>query len=114
MLDEGGYLELIDRDVAIIKPKQPLVDWVNCTVPLSTPVSQEELENDCTAILVPDLGSLEAVLEYLQPLKPLLFEMELEDWDLDPIDWPKERTDEVFDAWFDIEVHSMVWDLVRG
>jgi hypothetical protein len=104
-------LALINRGVAIIKPKQALLDWINRTVPLPTPVTQEELKNDCTAILVPDLGSLEAVLEYLQPFKPLLFEMELEDWNRNPSDWPEERTSEVFDTWFDIEVHSMVWDL---
>jgi hypothetical protein len=57
------------------------------------------------------LGSREAVLEHLQPLKPLLFEMELEDWSRNPSDWPEERTGEVFDVWFDIEVHSMVWNL---
>jgi hypothetical protein len=58
------------------------------------------------------LNSLEVVLEYLEPIKLLLFEVELEDWHRDPLDWPQERTAEIFDDWFDIEVHSMVWDLV--
>ena len=107
-----GKLVLINRGVAIIKPKQPLVDWVNRTVPLSTPLTPEELEDDCTATLVPDLDSREAVLQYLEPFKPLLFEMELEDWNCEPSDWPEERTGKMFDAWFGIEVHSMVWDLV--
>jgi len=110
--EEQGGLALINRGVAIIKPKQPLVDWVKRTVPLLTPLSPEELENDCTAILVPDLGSREAVLDYLEPVKSWLFEMELEDWSRNPSDWPEERTGELFDAWFDVEVHSMVWDLV--
>ena len=101
----------VNRGVAIIRPKQPLVDWVNRTVPLSTPLTLEALDQDCTAILVPDLDSRPEVLEYLESAKPLLLEMELEDWNPDPLDWPDERTDEVFDAWFDVEVHSTVWDL---
>jgi hypothetical protein len=52
------------------------------------------------------------VLDYLDPAKPLLFEMELKDWNRDPSGWPEERTAEMFDDWFDIKVHSMLWDLV--
>jgi hypothetical protein len=104
-------LSLTDRSVAIIKPRQPLVDWVNRIVPLSTPLSLELVQQDCTAIVVPDLGDLEATLEYLEPVKPLLLEMELEGWDRDPSDWPEELTAELFDAWFDLEVHSFAWQL---
>ena len=88
--EEQQHLGLIDRCAVIIKPKQPLVDWVNRTVPLDTPLTLEELKHDCTAMLVPSLNSLEVVLEYLEPIKPLLFEMELEDWHRDPLDWPQE------------------------
>jgi hypothetical protein len=105
-------MEQINRGVVIIRPVQPLVDWVNRTMLLSTPLILEELAHDCTAILVPDLGSREAVLEYLEPFKPSLFEMELEDCNREPSNWPAERTAELFNAWFDIKVHSMVWDLV--
>lgn len=111
-LEGQGHLGLINRGVVIIKPKQPLVDWVNRTVPLDMPLTLEELKHDCTAMLVPDLTSREAVLDYLDPAKPLLFEMELKGWNRDPSGWPEERTAEMFDDWFDIEVHSMVWDLV--
>ena len=113
-LEEERSLALISRGVVIIKPKQPLVDWVNRTMPLSTPLTLEELVHDCTAILVPDLDSREAVLAYLESLKLSLFEMELENWNREPSNWPAERTTELFDAWFDIEVHSMVWDLVEA
>jgi hypothetical protein len=108
--EQQGTLALIDRGVAIIKPKQPFVDWVNRTVPLSEPLTLAELTDDRTAILVPNLDSRETVMEYLEPLKPLLFEIELESWILDPSKWPEGRTGAMFDAWFDIEVHSMVWD----
>ena len=61
---------------------------------------------------MPDLGSQEAVLEYLWPFKSVLFEMELDGWERDRSAWPEEITGEMFDAWFAVEVHSMVWDFV--
>jgi hypothetical protein len=105
-------MELINRNVVIIKPKQPFLEWVNSDPTLLPPVSMEYLHQDCTAILVTDLYSLQDALDYLQPFKPSLFELELEGWNLDPATWPAERTNEVFDAWFELEVHSMVWDIV--
>lgn len=112
-LGEEVNLELIERGAAVIKPKQPMVDWVNQTVSFSTPATLAELKEDCTVLLVPDLDSHQEVLDYLEPFKLSLFEMELEDWSGDPSTWPEERTAEVFDAWFDIQVHSMVWDVVE-
>jgi hypothetical protein len=105
-------MNLINRGVVVIKPKEPFLDWVNRDLALSSLVTMEELRRDCTTILVPDLGSLEAALDYVEPLKPRLFEMELEAWDRDPTNWPEERTSARFDAWFELEVHSMVWDAV--
>jgi hypothetical protein len=105
-------MELINRGVVIVKPKPPFLEWVNSDPTLSPPVSMEYLQEDCTAILVPDLNSEEEALDYLADLKPLLFEMELEDWNRDPTTWPAKRTNELFDAWFELEVHSMVWDSV--
>jgi len=110
--DFKGSMELADRGVAVIKPKQPMVDWVNATIPLDGPLTLEELQQDCTAILVPDLDSREAVLDYLEPFKSAFFEMELDGWQRDRSAWPEETTNKMFDAWFDVEVHSMVWDFV--
>jgi hypothetical protein len=105
-------MEQINRGVVIIYPKQPMLDWVNRTVDTSSPVTMEQLRGDSTAILVPDLDSLEEMADYLDPLKPMLFEMELEAWYCDPTTWPQKRTAELFDIWFELEVHSMVWDAV--
>ena len=43
-----------------------------------------------------------------------LFEAELEGWYTDPELWPQERTYELFQAWFDVECHSVVVDTARG
>jgi hypothetical protein len=111
--DEEISLTLVNRGVALLKPKQPLVDWVNGIIAEDDPpLTLEGLRSDCTALLIPDFESQEQALEFVEVLKPLFFLMELESWSLDLDDWPRDRTVEVFDAWFDVEVHSMVWDLL--
>lgn len=103
-------MNLVNRGVAVIKPREPFLDWVNRNPDFSPPVTMEEVQQDCTVLLVPDLGSPEAVLDFVAPLKPGLLEMELEGWNRDSTAWPAERTSAQFDAWFTLEVHSMVWD----
>lgn len=105
-------MKSINRGVVVIKPREPFLEWINRESPLSLPVTMEYLHQDCTAILVPDLYSLEDMLDYLEPLKPMLFEAELKAWNRDPATWPQERTAETFDAWFKPEAHSEVWDAV--
>jgi hypothetical protein len=107
-------MEQINRAAIVLKPKQPLVDWVNRTVPLDTPVTVEQLAQDCTVVLVPATMDLaEEVSEYLDPYKPALFDLELEEWNRVSSDWPAERTAAVFDAWFELEVHSVVYDTME-
>jgi len=107
-------VNLVNRGVVVIKPREPFLDWVNRNPDFSPPVTMEEVQQDCTVLLVPDLGSPEAVLDYVAPLKPGLLEMELEDWNRDSTAWPAERTSAQFDAWFTLEVHSMVWDTLAA
>lgn len=105
----------INRNVVVIKAQQPFLDWINRhpDLDLSSPVSIEELQQDCTALLVPDLFGPDEVLDYLLPHKPRLFEMELDSWHRDPTTWPQNRTPQIFDDWFTLEIHSMVWDTVN-
>jgi len=105
-------LRLMQDSVIVVRPKQPFLDWINQQIhqedPSESPVTMDCLLEDCMAVLVPQIESLDD-LEYLQPLKPLLFEMELAGWYTNKDCWPAVRTNEVFDAWFDLEPHSLVY-----
>jgi hypothetical protein len=109
--EEEG-LAPIDRCVAVIKPRQPFVDWINSLVPAKDAVTLQQAAQDCTAYLMPDLDDMELIRDMLHVLKPAFFAVELEAWDPEADAWPAEPTAEEFDRWFDIEVHSMVYDLV--
>ena len=109
-------MRMINRTAVVIKPRQPFLDWINNTpqLNLSSPVTMEELLEDCDTILLPDTDSLEGAHELLEPLKPDLFAVQLDGWLRDPSPWPQDRSAAVFDQWFTLEVHSMVLDLVEG
>jgi hypothetical protein len=104
----------IERDVLVIHLRQPFLDWVNRTVQHAPSVTMEELQNDCTVFLVPERDTFDETMAYVQPFKTRLFEMELESWNRDRSAWPQDRTEELFDTWFELRVHSEVWDLVEG
>ena len=105
-------MRLINRNIVVIKAQQPFLDWINQhpDLELASPVTMDELQQDCTALLVPDLFGPDEVREFLAAYKPQLFEMELESWHRDPETWPQNRTEQLIDAWFTLEIHSMVWD----
>ncbi len=105
-------MKLINRGVAVIKPKQPFVNWLNGLSDSANeaPHTQESLREDCTVLLIPDFYSLEEMEAFTNPMKPDLFEQELANYAEDARDWPDDLTAAIFDEWFDLEVHSMVYD----
>ena len=44
----------------------------------------------------------------------LCFELELVEWVQDEAQWPEKRDFPTFLEWFDVESHSMVFDLAEG
>ena len=109
-----GLLRMINRNVVVIKPRQPMLDWINQQSAAGDVLTLDEIQQDCTALLTPEMDGPEDVHSYLHDLKPLLFEKELTSWYLHREGWPEPRTAELFDEWFDLEIHSMVWDTALG
>jgi hypothetical protein len=100
----------INRSAVLVTPRAPFLEWAEQHgngVPY--PVGE-----DRTAYLLPsyDMESeLEGILKHYYDL---IFESELEDWMRDQSTWPKDRTYALFRQWFDVEVDSVVIDLVAG
>ena len=100
----------IDRSVAIIKPKQPFVDWINSEVDASHQYSIQDFSTDCGVILLPVLDSDEHAEAFIKEMFQDLFELELSSWMTDDDTWPENITYKMFLEWFDVEFHSMVFD----
>ncbi len=106
---------LINRTVAVIKPRRPFLDWLKGMPDWDLKLTLNQLrQEECTALLIPDFLYLDEAREFVEALHPVLFEMELEGWYLDKKLWPKGRNLKMFREWFDIELHSMAIDVVGG
>lgn len=107
-------MQTINRFAVIVRPLQPYADWANSAPVRGTDdmVSLEELQDDALVVLTPEKDTLEEALAWLKKYKPQIFEEELESWCTDRATWPEKRTARLFDQWFELEMHSMVYDAV--
>ena len=109
-------MKTINRALIVIKPKQPFLDWINSQA--DAPEFEVTLDSlrseDCTAILVPEIDDYDEVWKVIEDLAPEIFETELNGWWQVPELWPVNRDFKTFKEWFDVEIHSMVGDSVKG
>ncbi|MGE5682546.1 MAG: hypothetical protein ACM34K_16895 [Bacillota bacterium] len=103
----------IDRHLVIIKPKQPFLDWLKSLAEENSSLVIEDIRHDNTAFMIPSNELIEQDQKYIKSIFPDLFEMELEEWSLDTDLWPGDRTYELFQEWFDTEIHTIVIDTLE-
>lgn len=103
----------VDRSVAVIKPKQAFLDWLNA-VPGNDMVdlTLDSLRSDCTVILLPEFNEPEEAVAHIDEQYEQLFKVEVASWYDDEDLWPKDMSLKAFWEWFDVEIHSTVLDTV--
>ncbi|WP_432737353.1 hypothetical protein [Maridesulfovibrio sp. FT414] len=109
-------MKVINRIVAIIKPRQPFLDWVN-SLPGAADhheITMADIHDDCMTFLVPEYEDNARALEYILKNSREIFELELESWDLRVELWPEKRDRRLFKKWFDVEIHSQVIDIAKS
>jgi hypothetical protein len=104
----------IDRAVAIIKPKQPFLDWLMQLPDPPMDMTLDNLRTDCTALLIPEFDYVDDSQAFVQEMGNQIFELELDSWYRDRARWPAQRDNQTFRAGFDVEIHSMVLDTLGG
>lgn len=100
----------IDRSVAVIKPKQPFVDWANQLPDPEIIVNLKDLQKECTVFLIPDYDFEEEAIECIEELCEDIFVEMLFSWHTEESHWPDNRSSDMFWKWFEVEFHSMVID----
>lgn len=78
--------------------------------PISEQYSISDISTDCGVILLPVVDSDEHTEAFVKDIFQDLFELELSSWITDNSMWPENITYEFFLEWFDVEIHSMVFD----
>ena len=101
---------LINRAIAVIQLKQPFLDWAN-SLPDKPKhkFTLKAINSENHTYLLPEYDTEQALELIIQELYPYIFEIELRSFCRDEAMWP-EITYETFLDWFDIQVHSMVFD----
>jgi hypothetical protein len=103
-------VKLINRAVAVIKPRQRYVDWALSLPDAPDELSLEDVRTDCTTILIPEYDTPDESEAFIAFIAPELFEAELDAWYRDRTSWLVDRDYGVFQEWFDVEIHSVVVD----
>ena len=103
----------INRLIAIVKPKQPFLDWLKSTPGWDLNLSLEDIRDDCMSLLIPEYGDNYKSTKYIERNCKFIFEMQLSGWYNDPATWPEKRSPSVFRKWFDVEIHSVIYDMVE-
>jgi hypothetical protein len=100
----------INRSIAIIRPKQPFVDWANQLPDAEWESSLDDFKSDCLAILIPEYNTDEEAEGYIDEIYEDIFIEELFGWCTEESLWPQDRANEMFWQWFGVELHSIVMD----
>ena len=105
-------MELLNRSAVIVKPLRPYLEWAkgDDAEGLAELVF-ENLRREPHVYLLPEYEDPTAQQEVLEEFWPALFEAMLGGWVTDEALWPKKRTREMFQEWFEIQMGSMVQDL---
>ena len=112
-INPDKLMQTINRLIAIIKPKQPFMDWIESTPGWDLDISLDYIRDDCMALLIPEYGDNDKAMRYIERNCKFIFEMQLSGWYNDPATWPEKRTLSVFRKWFDVEIHSLIYDMVE-
>jgi len=104
----------INRGLIVVRARQPYVDWANNCDDAPKKTTLVGIRDDSNAYLVP---CWEDDIEFeliLRKVCRFIFENELSEWNTDQRTWLKQRGFKSFLKWFELERHSMVFDLGDG
>lgn len=104
----------VNRIAVILKPKQPYADWANSLPDTGghlLDLANSDIER--TVYLVPSFTYTREAATFVRKICKELFEEELFAWCTDPNLWPKKRDWATFQLWFDVEIDSVVIDLLN-
>jgi len=102
-------LKYLNRTILIVKPKQPLVDWMN-SFDEDEVITLAEVEADAEAYLIAECEDEKDMEKLIQQHYQEIFQEQLNNLIADPEGWP-EITESLFHEWFSLELYTMVGDL---
>ncbi len=105
-------MDIISRSAVILRPKKPFLDW--CKLDDKEGLAEgvfEALHAEPNVHLVPEWEEPEEGTQVMRESWPALFERMLMAWVTDAALWPRDRTQAMFEQWFEVETYSLVDDV---
>lgn len=109
---EGREIWTLNRELVVIRPKDPFVEWVHRVDRTGKPPEAEWIRSTSTSFLIPQFEFPDESWEWVEENCSMIFELELGDWFVDEETWPSDRSWDVFREWFEIEHIDTIWDLI--
>ena len=104
----------INRSVVVVRRKQPFVDWANSTnaVGDTNVITLADVNDEPNVYLIPEYEDDKSLKRILPTAIACIWDSELSGWYTDEARWPRDRSANAFHEWFDLEIGSMVYDLL--
>ena len=102
----------IDRSILIVRAKEPFLHWLH-SLPDPARYTLEAVNDDRPGYLLPEYEDDKKKDGLLKKYFQQIFEEQLNGWWGDPEAWPSKRDLKTFKEWFEVEFHSVVFDLIE-
>lgn len=109
---------VLNRAAILLRYKEPALRWLNrhaldAGMPTMT-LDEVNRERLVYLISCEDGASDDSVSAWVVENYPTLFESELQGWYVEPDLWPRHRDLALFQNWFYVECHNVIFDTVGG
>ena len=117
---EGSPVTRVDRHVLLVTPREPFASWVRSLEEFEDIVEGEQrsgLDESlrmAATYLVPFSFDPDPVISWVRDNFDTIFETELHGVTERSESWPSDRTVEMFEDWFDLQLFDAPIDLVDG
>ncbi len=116
---DGVPIVRLNRYVLVVTPLQPWVDWIrgiereDGLEAGEAPMTLEDAQvNFQSTFLVPWSEEAEDVVDWVADNVDVVFDQMLFDVETDSKRWPTDRSADIFDTWFDLDLLDSPIDLV--
>ena len=100
----------VQRILAVIKPTKKMLAFMQSLPGAKEDLSLSLLRRDCTALLIPAFTNPLQAQQFIDRHYIGIFNNELQSWSL-PEDLHPVKTLDAFKQFFDVEFHSLVYDI---
>ena len=106
-------MKRINRWVVVVRPRSPFYDWANSLQDDQPRLTPAEFIGDATVLLIPDQRDRDSADGFMTARFERVFEHFLNLRVDDPLVWPQGRSLEMFNAWFEVEIHQNAMDVAE-